>query len=164
MSSDKKPKTNPIFFTVIIIALVSSIALFFLFQSLNKEDYYSEKYAEDYNWYMTACSDGLKNGYKATTLLYCDCGYYEFRNTYGNKKIYGNLSVSDVLGTGSEILKNDSSKETISDDALFERINVCYKNAVNDYKKAHPNVDLDQQWNNGENMIIPERVIDSHKK
>ena len=161
MVNNKKAKSSSSLLVIIAIAALLILAIF-IFKSLGEEDYYSEKYAEDYNWYMTSCSDVFKKGYKATTLLFCDCGYYEFRNTYGNKKIYGNLSVSDVLGIGSEILKNDPSKETITDDDLFERIGICYDDAVNDYKTAHPNVDLNQQWEAGERMVVPESIIKSH--
>ena len=149
--------TNILIVVGIICTLIVAIAAVCVWMNRQK-DYYSDEYAEDFNWYMSTCSDVFKDSYKSTTLLFCDCGYYEFRNKYGDKKIYGELSVSDVLGMGVN-LNSDKDHEAIKDDELIDNIKACYDSEVEAYKKAHPKVDINKQWKDDEKMIVPRRML-----
>ena len=144
-------------FCVVFAAIAGIIAIALL--SNVKPDYYSGKYTEDLAWYMKTCADVFKDSYTSTTLVFCDCGYYEFRNKYGNRKIYGELSVSDVLGIGVDLDKTDDRKP-INDDELSDKIKQCYDSEIEKYKKEHPNTDIDQLWNDDQNFIVPHRLLD----
>ncbi len=148
-TSSKKSNSNKkiMVFGVLCACVAAVVALVFILNQ--KEDYYSDKYARDYNWYMGTCTEAMSNSFEATTMIYCDCGYYEFRNIYGPKKIYGELSAADVLGWG----------QTISDDKLMDNVKTCYDSEVAEYKKEHPGVDIDKAWKEEERIIVPKRVI-----
>lgn len=160
-SQSNKMKLCPfIFIGVILFVVVCCLCI------RPQKDYYSKEYVEDLNWYLKTCSETFNTSYKATTLLFCDCGYYEFRNKYGDKRIYGRLSVSDVLGVGST-LSQDDGHEVVIDSELSKNIKQCHVSEIEQYKKEHPDIDIDKMWGADEShqeMIIPRRLLGTEAK
>lgn len=115
------------------------IAILAVASSKTQEDWTSSKYDDDFEWFTGLCFEAVSDILQSGSLLYCTCGYFGIREDYGDIKLYKDYNVL------SYILK----------DPLASRVMACYKKELQDYKTQHPDVDLDEMWNNGQRIIVP---------